>query len=136
MSPGSARPHLALPLLTCLIASSISGWARPSSLREVRTVAASAASLKADVPPLAREKCAGAPLPAGPKPTETDYQVFGVRQTAKLEACEGKRALAVAAADMHNAYVDRLVEDLRPPTFWERLFGKRRAATPKPDPAP
>jgi hypothetical protein len=42
-----------------------------------------------------------------------------------LEVCDQKRALGVQAADLHNAYVDRLVNTLRPPTFWERIFGKR-----------
>ncbi len=54
--------------------------------------------------------------------------MFGARQTAKLEICEAKRALGVDAMDLHNAYVDRLVSDLRPPTFWERLFGKHPKA--------
>lgn len=95
-------------------------------MREVQTVAASAASLKVDVPPTVREPCAAAPLPRQPRPGEAEYQVFGVRQTTKLEQCEGKRALGVAAMDLHNAYVDRLLTELRPPTLWERVFGKRR----------
>lgn len=125
MSPRSAPQRLALCLSLCLIASSIAACASPSSTREIQTVAASAASLKVAVPPLARERCEGAELPKGPAPGEVDYQVFGVRQTAKLEKCEDKRALGVAAADLHNAYVDRLAERLRPPTLFERLFGKR-----------
>jgi len=92
----------------------------------VQTVAATAASLKVEVPPTVREKCVGAELPPPPKPSEKDYQVFGARQTTKLELCEGKRALAVDAMDLHNTYVDRLVDAVRPPTFWERIVGKRK----------
>lgn len=90
----------------------------------MQTVAASAASLKVAVPPLVREPCEGAQLPPR-KASEADLQVFGVRQTGKLEKCEDKRALGVEAMDLHNTYVDRLVTELRPPTFWERIFGKR-----------
>jgi hypothetical protein len=81
-------------------------------------VSATAANLKIPVPPLAREPCDAAELPAGPKPGEVDYQVFGVRQTGRLEMCEEKRALGVSAMDLHNAYVDRLVNDLRPRPWW------------------
>lgn len=95
----------------------------------MQAVAASAASLKVAVPPLVREPCEGAPLPPR-KASEADYQVFGVRQTGKLEKCDDKRALGVQAMDLHNAYVDRLVTDLRPPTFWERIVGKRRSKPP------
>ena len=42
-----------------------------------------------------------------------------MRQTTKLELCDGKRALAVGALDLHNGYVDRLVNDLRPKHWWE-----------------
>lgn len=85
-----------------------------------------------EVPGLARERCAAAELPAPPNPDEADYQVFGVRQTAALEKCDYKRALGVAAMDLHNAYVDRLVAELRPPTLWERLAGKHPRPPPKP----
>ncbi len=76
-------------------------------------------------PPLARERCAGAKLPPMPAASEADHQVFGLMQTGQLEICETKRALAVEAGDLHNRYVERLVDDLRPKTFWERLFGRR-----------
>lgn len=102
-------------------------------MREVQTVAASAANLKIAVPPLAREACAPAELPAPPSPAEADYQVFGVRQTAALQTCNYKRAVGVAAMDLHNAYVDRLVDELRPPTLWERMLGKHPKDPPKPD---
>lgn len=58
--------------------------------------------------------------------------MFGIRQTAKLETCDRKRALGVAAMDLHNAYVDRLVDEVRPPTFWERIIGKHLKDPPKP----
>lgn len=134
MSPRSVPflASLALWALIFLIASFIWGCAARSSTREVLTVAATAANLKVVVPPLAREPCEGAELPPGPNPGEPEYQVFGVRQTGKLEKCDDKRALGVAAADLHNAYVDRLVKIVRPPTFWERIVGKHPAAPPKP----
>ena len=132
MSPRSApQRRLALSLSMCLIASSFAGCASRSSTREVQTVAASAASLKVSVPPLVRERCEGAELPP-PRAGETDYQVFGVRQTGKLEKCDDKRALGVAAMDLHNTYVERLVDAVRPPTFWERIIGKRPRPPPKP----
>lgn len=71
------------------------------------------------MPPSVRTPCAGTPLPAGPKPGEADYQVFGLRQTLKVEQCDGKRALGVEAMDLHNRYVDRLVDDLAPRPWWK-----------------
>lgn len=85
----------------------------------MRTVAATAANLKVQVPAEARKPCEGAPLPTGPKPGEPEYQVFGIRQTTKLELCDGKRALAVEASDLHNQYVDRLVKDLKPRPWYQ-----------------
>jgi hypothetical protein len=70
------------------------------------------------VPALVREPCAAAELPTG-KPDEQDYQVFGIRQTGMLEKCEDRRALGVEAMDLHNAYVDRLVSDLKPHHWWQ-----------------
>ena len=95
-------------------------------MREIQSVAATAASLKVDTPPLAKEVCQGAPLPKGPAPSEPDYQVFGILQTGMLEICDTKRALAVQAAELHNTQVDALKNELRPLSFWERLFGRRR----------
>lgn len=88
----------------------------------MQTVAAEAAKLKVAVPALAREPCQAAPLPQGRSPGETDYQVFGIRQTTKLELCDGKRALGVEAADLHNRYVDQLVDELKPRSWWRRLL--------------
>lgn len=49
--------------------------------------------------------------------------MFGARQTARLEVCEGKRKLAVDALDLHNAYVDKLVSELAPKKgFWDQLL--------------
>ena len=126
MSPRSAprRPVLRAVLLTCLMTSSLAACATRSSTREVQTVAASAASLKTDVPQLAREKCEGAELPPRVKAGEADYQIFGMRQTAKLEQCEFKRALGVEASDLHNQYVEKLVQTLSPKPWWQRLFGR------------
>lgn len=83
-----------------------------------------------EVPGLVREPCEAASLPPA-KASEVDYQVFGVRQTAKLEKCDDKRALGVQAMDLHNAYVDRLVDTLRPTTLWERITGRHPPAPPK-----
>lgn len=83
------------------------------------------------MPPKLREPCFGAPLPPN-SAGEEDYQVFGIRQTVKLEQCEFKRALGEAALDAHNSYVDVLVEKLRPPSWWERLVGKHPDQPPKP----
>ena len=118
----SANGLFLLLILTLLFTP---GCASRSSTNAIRTVAATAADNRIPIPPLARERCAGAPLPRPPSPSEPDYQVFGVQQTAKLEICDAKRALAVQAMETHNTYVDRLVRDLRPATFWERIFGKR-----------
>jgi hypothetical protein len=85
----------------------------------VQTVAASAASLKVVVPATVREPCAGAELPPPPHPAVRDYQVFGARQTSRLEMCDQKRALGVEAMDLHNTYVDRLVGDLSPKPWWK-----------------
>jgi len=51
----------------------------------------------------------------------------------ELEVCDHKRALAVQSADLHNHYVDRLVTELRPPTFSERFLGKRKVKPLKRD---
>ena len=85
-----------------------------------------------EIPPLAREGCLGSQLPPPPTPGEEDYQVYGVRMVGAVEKCDDKRALGVAAMDLHNAYVDRLGERLRPKTFWEGVFGKRLPDIPKP----
>lgn len=92
---------------------------------------ATAASLKAEVPPLLRETCLGAPLPPD-NAGEEDYQVFGIRQTVKLEQCEFKRALGEAALDLHNGWVDVMIDRMQPPTLWQRMTGKGPAQPPKP----
>lgn len=84
---------------------------------------ATAANLKVEMPATARTPCEGAQLPAPPKPTEPDYQVFGLQMVGKLDICDGKRALAVEAGDMHNRFVDKLAESLNPPSLWDRVFG-------------
>lgn len=123
----SAAPRRPLALALCLIlmAPSFVGCAQRSSTREIRLVAATAASLRYDAPAIAREPCAGAPLP-GPNPGEPDYQVFGVLQTGQLVICDQKRQLALAAGDILNRSADQLVRELRPATGWERIFGKRK----------
>lgn len=52
--------------------------------------------------------------------------MFGRLQTGQLVICDQKRALAVQAGDLLNTYADKLVNDLRPASGWERIFGKRR----------
>lgn len=138
MSPKSAhnglRPRLALiasSIASILIGSFASGCATPSSTKEIQRVTATAASLKAEVPPKLREPCSGAPLPPD-SAGEEDYQVFGIRQTVKLEQCEFKRALGEAALDLHNAWVDVLVDRMQPPTLWQRVTGRRPVQPPKP----
>lgn len=66
----------------------------------------------------------GANLPPGPKPGEPEYQVYGVQMVGKLDICEGKRALAVEASDLHNQYVDKLADRIDPPSLWQRVFGR------------
>lgn len=142
MSPKSVRPsrsprgpplaRLAFSISIILTASSMAGCATRASTKEIQTVAASAANLKVEIPALAQERCEAAELPPAPSPGEADYQVFGLRQTAQLEKCDYKRAVGVAAMQIHNRYVDRLVEELRPPTLWQRLAGKRPRDPPKP----
>lgn len=77
-------------------------------------MAATAASLKVEVPELARERCLPAPLPPPPNPSEAEKDAFAVLQTGALENCDTKRALAVAAADHHNQWVERMADDIRP----------------------
>jgi hypothetical protein len=69
-----------------------------------------------------------ADLPPPPNPSREQLQVHALQQVGELEVCDRKRALAVAASDLHNMAVDRLVTDLRPARGWERVFGKK---TPK-----
>jgi hypothetical protein len=102
----------------CLTVSFTAACAHRSSTQEIQTVSATAANLKIPVPSLVREPCEAAELPPGPKLDEADYQVFGARQTGRLETCEEKRALGVSAMDLHNEYVERLVSDLRPRPWW------------------
>ena len=111
------------PLLMAVLMLSFTGaCATRSSTKEVRTVAATAASLTVVIPDTVKEPCVGAELPPPPKPSEKDYQVFGARQTAKLELCEGKRALAVDTMELHNRYVDSLQQKLDPPPWWKRVL--------------
>lgn len=91
-----------------------------------------AADLKVVIPDRAREPCAAAPLPPYPSASEIDHQAFGAEQTGQLEVCDTKRALAVAAGDLHNIYVDRLVETVKPRSMWGRLTGKRPGPPPRP----
>lgn len=66
-----------------------------------------------------------ADLPPPPTPSREQLQVHALQQVGELEVCDRKRALAVAAGDLHNMFVDKLVTDLRPARGWERVFGKR-----------
>jgi len=75
------------------------------------------------IPDLAREPCVAAGLPSPPHPTREELEIHAILQLGELEVCERKRALGVAAGDLHNLYVDRLQAVLRPATFWERLTG-------------
>lgn len=97
---------------------------------------AEASQLKVIIPDAARRSCQNdaAPLPPAPplNASEADYAAFGRLQTGALEICDRRRALGVAAGDLHNLYVDRLAETLRPPTLGERLTGRRRKAPPAP----
>lgn len=94
---------------------------------------ATAADLKVIVPPLARESCTAAQLPPPPNPTREQLQEHAISQVGELEVCDRKRELAVTASDLHNHYVDRLVTELRPPTFVERFTGKRKVKPLKRD---
>ena len=134
LSAESRANRRLLRLLSCLILiSSFSGaCAHRASTAQIQRVSATAASLKVVVPSLARESCLPAPMPPPPSPSEADYQVFGLQQTGALEVCDKKRALGVAAADLHNIYVDRLAERLEPPSLWDRLTGHQPPQPPKP----
>lgn len=61
--------------------------------------------------------CAGAPLPRA----EADLAGFGVLQTGMLEVCDGRRQLAVDAADLCKAKQDDLNKklDRRWYEFWK-----------------
>jgi hypothetical protein len=60
------------------------------------------------------------------------YAAFGVDQTGSLEVCDRKRALGVAAMDLHNIYIDRLADNLKPPTVGQRIFGRHQKPPPRP----
>ena len=53
----------------------------------------------------------------GLRPDKKAYQQFGAQQTAQLQECEIKRALAVAAIVTHNTFVDTLPEQIEKPPF-------------------
>lgn len=85
------------------------------------------------MPQLIREPCEAAPLPPPPSPTSAQLEEHALGQVAMLDACNQKRELGVYVMDVHNAYVDRLVTQLRPARGWEHVFGKKR---PPPVPKP
>lgn len=119
--------RLALFCLMSLTTLLLTACAHHASTDELRTVAAKAADLYVQVPPLARESCLPADLPPRrPPPGEVEWQAFSVDQTGKLENCDTKRALAVAAGDLHNLYVKKLSDELEPPTWWERVTGREK----------
>lgn len=94
---------------------------------------AAASDMKVAIPAEARKSCGdlAAPLPE-PPPDKPKLAAFGVGQTGALEICDQRRALGVAAGDLHNLYVDRLAEGLKPPSLGERVFGRRHKPPPKP----
>lgn len=65
------------------------------------------ASLTVDLPAYVREPCEGASLSLAPVP-----EAFAVSQTGYLNACDGKRGLAVTTVDIHNKFALAL-EDAR-----------------------
>jgi hypothetical protein len=101
-------------------------------MRTTQVVTATAANLK--VPELETDKkgCKGAALPSkdllddpDPKVREKAYAAFGVLQTGQLELCEGWGFLAVERIKLHNLYVGRLTNELRPLQWWEKIIGRR-----------
>lgn len=55
---------------------------------------------------------------------ETESMNFGIGQTGYLEICEGKVSLAVDAMTIHNEYVERLAEELKPKPPWWQFWKK------------
>jgi hypothetical protein len=116
------RPLLALSMF--LMTTPIGACAsRGVSIKDTQSVAASAASLRVKQDPYVRESCFvdAAPLPAWTPPEQPDeaaWQAFGVRQTAALDICNGKRRLAVATGDLHNVYAEAYQKALAPRPWW------------------
>ncbi len=120
MLEGSA---LTIVLILGLIAAGLTGCAPTISMKDMQTALAQAASFKAEVPREADTKCEGAALPGDGL---SEARVFGTLQTANLDICDKRRALGVEVIKDHNARVDKVVNELRPLTFWERIFGRRK----------
>lgn len=110
-------------LIAVLVTSFLTGCAGQVSMRTTQIVTATAANLK--VPELEDDSrpCPGAALPKSDD--AKSYAAFGVLQTGQLELCDGRRALAVERIKLHNLYVARLTNDLRPLRWWEKIIGRR-----------
>lgn len=70
--------------------------------------------------------CYGAALPAGPSPSREEYRLLSLLSIGLLDICDQRRALAVQEMKNHNEAMDKLVEDLDYPAWWERWFLGRR----------
>lgn len=129
------RPRMleASALLTVLILAlmvvGLTGCVQTISTRDMQTALAEAANQEMVVPTEAGKPCEPAPLPrdvGDVLQALAEARAFGTLQTGFLSACEVRRQLAVDAIVTHNKGVRQTVNELRPPTFWERIFGKRK----------
>ena len=138
-SPPSARfaqslPRLALALSSMTMALGLAGCAGTVSTGEIQRATAIASTLRYEVPEIARQPCVGAPLPDRSRGDvgEIAYQEFGLAEAGYLEACETKRATAIAAGDVVNYRGEYITANLRPPSLGERITGKRKIPKPPP----
>lgn len=124
---------LALALSFGLMTLSLAACVGSVSTAEIQRATAIASTLRYEVPEIARQPCVGAPLPERKGDVgELAYQEFGIAEAGYLEACETKRATAIAAGDIVNYRGEYITANLRPPTVVERITGRRKMPKPPP----
>lgn len=99
------------------------------STKDLQNALAQAANNEVKVPESARAACDAAPLPAytnSPAEALGEARAYGTLQTGYLDICDKRRKLAVDAADLHNQGVKKVVNELRPLRWWERIIGRAR----------
>lgn len=100
-------------------------------MKDMQTALAIAANQEVKVPDGARARCEAAALPKATNSVAealAEARAFGTLQTGYLDICDKRRELAVDAADLHNQGVKKVVNELRPLRWWERIVGRRQVS--------